>query len=43
MDLFGIKRRDKKLHEYIKNGIASIAAPKEIIRELSDKEKNVKK
>jgi len=39
MDLFGIKRRDKKLHEYIKNGIASIATPKEIYKELSDKEK----
>ena len=33
MDLFGIKRRDKKLHEYI-------ATPKEINIELSDKEKN---
>ena len=39
MDLFGIKRRGKKLHEDIKNGLASITAPKEIYIELSDKEK----
>ena len=39
MDLFGIKRKGKKLHENIKNGIASIAAPKEIYIELPDKEK----
>jgi hypothetical protein len=36
MDLFGIKRRDKKLHEYIKNGIASIATPKEINMETNE-------
>ena len=39
MDLFGIKRRDKKLKEYIESELSKIAIPKEINIELSDKEK----